>query len=353
MIPISFCIIARNEERHIEKCLMRLQTKFEEYPHEIVIIDTGSTDRTKEIARKYTKKIYDYVWSDDFSEARNESIRRATYDWVFIIDCDEYLEKIDMNEFAHQITSFDNNVIGTFSLRNASIEEGKKIFSIEKCSRLFSRKHFEYKGRIHEQLVSLLDKEAKKFVDIPLMFYHNGYAENPKEKGQRNIKLLKMELADGGADPYIFYQLGKAYHMVEQPEKALVYYERALGYDLDPKVNYVQNLVEAYGYCLIEIGYQKEAINLVRVYNEFAVRADFYFLMGHIYMNNGFFGKAVKEFEKATKSHIYRVEGVNGHKAYYNIGVIYECIGNKEKAIKFYSKCGQYEKALKRLNQIK
>ena len=81
---ISFCIIGKNEEAIIEKCLVALVP----YGYEIVYVDTGSSDRTKEIAHKYTDRIYDFEWINDFSAARNFAISKAGGDYILMIDCD-------------------------------------------------------------------------------------------------------------------------------------------------------------------------------------------------------------------------------------------------------------------------
>ena len=94
MIPISVCIIAKNEEANIERCLSSLAP----YGFEIVVVDTGSTDRTKEIAAKYTDRIFDFEWTDNFSEARNYSLRMASNNWIFMMDCDEWIDSIDIEE---------------------------------------------------------------------------------------------------------------------------------------------------------------------------------------------------------------------------------------------------------------
>ena len=78
MHPISVCIIAKNEENRIEKCLASIQP----YDFEIVVVDTGSTDRTKEIASKYADKVLDFVWCDDFAAARNFSLQAASNNWI-------------------------------------------------------------------------------------------------------------------------------------------------------------------------------------------------------------------------------------------------------------------------------
>ena len=84
-LPVTVCIIAKNEEKYIEQCLRYLLP----YEMEIVVVDTGSTDRTKEIAMKYTDKVYDFTWINDFSAARNFAASKASNNWILSVDCDE------------------------------------------------------------------------------------------------------------------------------------------------------------------------------------------------------------------------------------------------------------------------
>ena len=106
MIPISICIIAKNEEQYIGECLRRLSL----YDWEIVVVDTGSTDHTVEIARTYTPNVYHFNWIDDFSAARNYSIAQASNDYILVVDCDEYLENDEMA--AH--IALSDRYIGSF-----------------------------------------------------------------------------------------------------------------------------------------------------------------------------------------------------------------------------------------------
>lgn len=95
MISISLCMIVKNEERVLERCLHSLQGLMDE----IIIVDTGSTDRTKEIAKKYTDKIYDFQWIDDFSAARNFSFSKATKEYIYVADADEVLDQDNYEKF--------------------------------------------------------------------------------------------------------------------------------------------------------------------------------------------------------------------------------------------------------------
>ena len=111
-------------------------------------------------------------------------------------------------------------------------------------------------------------------------------------------------------------------------------------------------MVETYGYALINSGRAGEALFFENIYEEFGNSADFQFLMGLIYMNNAMFDVAVGEFLKAVRHRDCRMAGVNSYAAYYNVGVIYECLEKISEAKYYYQKCGNYEPAKKRLKLI-
>lgn len=95
MIQISLCMIVKNEERVLERCLRSIADLMDE----IIIVDTGSTDRTKEIARKYTELIYDFEWIDDFAAARNFAFSKATKEYIYSADADEVLDEENRQRF--------------------------------------------------------------------------------------------------------------------------------------------------------------------------------------------------------------------------------------------------------------
>mgnify|MGYP003276601355 CR=1 FL=1 len=95
MITISLCMIVKNEEKVLKRCLDSLSDIMDE----IIIVDTGSTDKTKEIAHLYTDKVYDYEWSDDFSAARNYSFSKATMDYIYVADADEVIDDKNRERF--------------------------------------------------------------------------------------------------------------------------------------------------------------------------------------------------------------------------------------------------------------
>lgn len=357
MLPISVCMIAKNEEPYIEECLRRLAA----YDWEIVVVDTGSTDRTVEIARKYTPNVFHFDWINDFSAARNYSISKATNDYILVVDCDEYLERDEhTDDLIYSLTTqVGPKQAGMFARLSPTFDSATDTTAApvsvvhEQIARFFHRKHTHYQGSIHEQIAAINGK-ALSFVPIAITFYHAGYStlNLKKEKTSRNIPLLEAELQANGADPYILFQLGQSYFGLSDYERALPYFEKALTLDVNEQEEYVQTMVESYGYSLLYLKQYTKALELEGIYSIFSKRADFVFLMGLIYMNNAIFDRAIEEFLKATAISDYAVDGVNSYKAYYNAGVICECTGNTAKAVTYYKKCGDYAPATERIRRL-
>lgn len=392
---LSICIICKNEELNIEKCL----TSFQNTRLELIVVETGSMDRTKEIALEYTSNVYDFKWYNDFAAAKNYAISKASNDTVMVIDSDEYLDHIDIPALEQMIQKNPNKV-GRIKRRNIFKHSEQKPENREWINRIFSRKKFHYEGRIHEQVVMLDGSGDYETYEAPVTILHSGYdlsEEERKKKAKRNIDLLDLELQrlvlgnkgyieqtkddfeklntraclnyisdiivreDEQAKslqhddriPYILYQLGKGYYMAGDFQMACTYFEYGLYFDLNPKLEYVIDMVETYGYALINSEQAEQALFFENIYEEFGNTADFKFLMGLIYMNNEMFDAAVEEFKRAVRMPEGRTQGTNSYLAYYNIGVIYECLGDRERAKMYYHKCGGYAPAENRLHNMK
>ena len=345
---LTLCMIVKNEENTLKESLSRASS----FVDEIIIVDTGSTDNTKDIALEFTDKIYDFKWCSDFSKARNYSIEKASNDWILVLDADEFIVDFSRSSVEKFIENPSNrNKVGRIKRINFMEDSYVNSKYIERINRLFNRNYFNYEGIIHEQVVALDGKPYEtEMVDITAD--HVGYtleALNKTGKIKRNMDLLKMALKDNLEDPYLYFQLGKSYYMLKNYNDAVMHFEKALSFPLDFNLEYVEDLVETYGYALINSGRYQEALileNCIEVYSNFA---DFHFILGLIYMNNAKFTQAVESFLKCTEFSYARVEGVNTYVAYYNIGVIYDVLGFREDALKYYRKCGDYEPALKRL----
>ena len=357
---ISVCIIVKNEEKHIENCLKPLS----KLGCEIVVVDTGSTDDTKTLAKKYTDRIYDFQWSDDFSKARNYAVSKAENDFIFVIDADEYIIKFEKEKI---LQFFEKNPekIGRLKLIDQiKMPSGEKTTSTFYVSRFFNRKKFRFEGAIHEQIVSAEDTNMKfQTKNLDAFATHHGYDLSEEEKikkAKRNIEILKKELERQRGDsketvniPYTLHQLGKSYYFMADYKNAKKYFLEALDYDLDSDLEYVVDMICSLGYTLIYLEEYKEALLLESVYDAFSTSADFLFLMGLIYMNNAKFADAITEFKKAVQITESAVDGVNSYRAFYNIAVIYEVAGDIKNAKVYYKKAGDYLPAKNRLAELK
>lgn len=346
MLPISVCCITKNEEKNVDNCLAPLQ----KLGFEIIVVDTGSTDQTVTLASKYTSHIFSHTWQNDFSAARNFSISKASNDWVLIVDLDEYLEDCTLHTCLDLLDSHSAS-IGTITRRNAChLLSGQASVMTEQVARFFNKNLFQFEGIIHEQIVPLKPMKISYFA-IPATFYHQGY-DNPSllaAKANRDLCLLQKALEADPEDPYLLYQIGKCHQTKKDYKSAAQYFNTGLSKEIDPSLVYVQDMIEAYGYCLLEQKEYEAALGLSGVYDLFCDSADFLFLMGLIYMNNALFRQAIEEFQKATDKPFSKIEGINSFLANYNIAVIYECMGDLMSAKLFYQKCGNYSPAQERL----
>ncbi len=346
---ISVCIITKNEQNKLEQCLSVLSG----CPVEIVVVDTGSTDASVETARKYTESVYFFQWCNDFSKARNYAASMAHNDIILALDTDEIIEYADWNGL-ESFMKTHTQMAGRINRNNRFERDGETVNGYEWITRIYDRRCFEYTGSIHEQVTALNGADYNTF-DADIRIIHTGYNGSTRElfdKTQRNIALLEKELDSKPEDTYILYQLGKSYYMRQEYARACEYFERATEYDLDPRLEYVSDMVTTYGYALLNTNQEQKAFGLTALYDELGYTADFRFLLGLICMNNMRFEEAVKYFSLATQCDSYVVEGTNSFKALYNIGVIYECLGDRAKAKEYYSKCTGYTKAMERLDKL-
>lgn len=349
---LSICMIVKNEEATLKKCLSKIQS----FIDDIVIIDTGSTDNTKLVAAEFTDKIFDFKWCNDFSKARNYSISKAANDWILVLDADEYIVGFSEENVKQFINNKTNeNRIGRIERKNVMDDGGSSHNYTDRINRLFNKNFFCYEGMIHEQLVF---KENKSFetqwVDITVN--HIGYIKevlNRTNKLNRNIELLNEAIENNSKDPYLYFQLAKSYYMLKDYKSAITYFNEALRFDLDYRLEYVTDLIETYGYALINNEEYSEALKLEKYYNIYKNNSDFIFLLGLIYMNNAKFSEAVNFFLQCTKFNYSKVEGVTSFLAHYNIGVIYEVLDFKKEAVQYYKLCGEYQPALNRLSGLR
>ena len=195
---LSIGMIVKNEERCLEKCLKALEPLRQAIPCELVIADTGSTDKTKEIASKYANILFDFEWINDFSAARNAVMDRCSGKWYLTVDADEYLNSA-IDELADFLNNNSNPNINfaTIIQRNYSGSSMKGAFSDFNAVRLARiDKKPRYEGTIHESFFITDINEIHILENT--VFDHDGYTsvtpDHLKKKEERNLKLLEEKL---------------------------------------------------------------------------------------------------------------------------------------------------------------
>ncbi|MBU1571547.1 MAG: glycosyltransferase family 2 protein, partial [Proteobacteria bacterium] len=200
---ISVCLIAKNEEKFLDQCLRSVKS----IADEIIFVDTGSTDRTLEIAGKYTDKIYFPPWNDSFSEARNHYLKYAKGDWIFQIDADEELVREDIPNVIKAVQDKNIDAVMIQIVNTSRKDNSKGVFNVERIFRNNGVIHYE--GRVHNQLVGIT---SAKF--YPIKFIHYGYdpfVANDRKKFERTVSLLKKDLEENPDNPFTHHYLSCSY----------------------------------------------------------------------------------------------------------------------------------------------
>lgn len=222
---LSIVMMIKNEERYLDNTLKSLDHLMKSIKSELIILDTGSTDNSIKIAKKYTEKVYSSKWNDNFAKMRNISIGYAKGDWMLILDADEELvncEKL-INFFKSGLHKKYNSA--SIELKNLMSEDGV-CYNKASIVRLFKKdKNFRYEGAIHEQPIYI----KPLFNDIAY-FNHYGYMYEDEaikqKKLNRNEKILLSELKQNPNNPYIYYQLAMNYSAFGDKKEALDYMEK-------------------------------------------------------------------------------------------------------------------------------
>ncbi len=220
-MQLSIGMIVKNESKYLKMCLEALKPILQSIDSELIIVDTGSTDNTVEIAKLYTKKVFFYQWNNDFAEARNITIEKSQGAWYFYIDADEILEN------AESIINFfkkgnDRNYEGlAVKIINLTKEDRSNIGSTFHSVRLVKKdKELKFTSKIHEHL----PEKVPVYVSESELF-HYGYIQTNlsfvEEKSKRNAEIIENELNDDPDNMFLLYHLGKTYNFNNMHAKAL------------------------------------------------------------------------------------------------------------------------------------
>lgn len=225
---VSLCMIVKNEERVLGDCLASVRPWFDE----VVVVDTGSTDRTVEIAREHGAKVFHFPWCDDFSAARNVSLSHATGDWVVWMDADDTLPEDCGRKLRETVLTAETGTTAFLMQVHIPPAPGELGFTVVDHVKIFRNlPALRFEGRIHEQILEAISRVGGRVERTDLYVVHSGYDHSPegqKKKRERDLTILEKEVAERPDHPFVWFNIGMtAFHM-EDYEKAVPALERCL-----------------------------------------------------------------------------------------------------------------------------
>lgn len=257
---LSVCLIVRDEEEMLGDCLASVA----DLADQLVVVDTGSNDRTIEIARECGAEVHHFEWCDDFSAARNASITHATGDWILWLDADERLEVDSIPELKRCLRRERRPVIYRVRIRN--VKADGKSTSLSDAHRLFTRHPgIRFDGIIHEQISPSAHQVGAEERGSQIFLYHLGYGLEgaaAAAKQARNRTLLEKRVQEHPDDAYAHYTLAHNYREAKELEAAIDHYRKALnlGQFAAPMKASLHN---ALADVLLDLGQEQEAQDLI------------------------------------------------------------------------------------------
>lgn len=210
---LSLCMIVKNEAEYLQGCLESIKDVVDE----IVIVDTGSTDNTKQIAEKFNAKIYDFPWTNSFADARNESIKHCTGKWILYLDGDERLNKSSANKIRSILKNTKSNLgalIVTIESNHLQLDDSTELHrgGYPRIIRNYGYPKIAFRGRVHEQITPSIFALGKSIDFTDLIIEHLGYNKSREEmnkKVKRNYNMLIQHVQEEPLNGYAWYQLGQ------------------------------------------------------------------------------------------------------------------------------------------------
>ncbi len=340
---LSACMIVRNEEKFLAQCLSSIKNVVDE----MIVVDTGSTDKTVKIALSFGAQVYYHPWKNSFSEARNHSLNYATGDWILQIDADETLEQADIPLLHHLIADDSYNAI--FVAIYSELPGGR---SKHYYTRVFRRGKARFEGIVHNQLIF----EGKAF-QSEIRFYHYGYnlsASEMQRKYKRTGDLLRQQLTENPHNIFVLANLVRNYRNEYNFEKVIELGEKGINISLSHtdfnSQSQKQRIYIDLAYALLNTNQPDRAEKICKkALQENPNSLDILFVLGEILLKKEsftdalhYFKKYLIEKDKENKKPAFNFYIVDAyyyeHKAYDNIGVCYESLGRINEAEVAYKK---------------
>lgn len=339
MITLSLCMIVKDEEKNLNNCLSSCSSLFDE----IIIVDTGSTDRTKEIAKKYTNNIYDFKWCDDFSKARNYSFSKATKEYIMWLDADDIISKFDFEKLKNLKHSLNKNTDIVMLKYNLEVDENNIPALTYYRERVIKNdKTHIWQSPIHETI-----KLNGKILYFDAAITHN---KKHYDSNKRNLNIFNKMLKENVTldARQTFYYARELYYNKEY-EKAIKIYNEFFYMQNAWKENKISACIDLYT-IYSELNQKEKAIE--SLFNSFKYdtpRAEICCLIGNYFFNTSNYYLAIYWYNEALSKEINLENGGFYSKDYYNfipyinLCVCYYKLGDINTAINYNELAGSFK----------
>lgn len=344
--------MVKNEEKYLNKCLTHVKQFMQNVDSELIIIDTGSEDRTVDISKIYTDKVYFHKWNNNFSDMRNITTSYAKGEWIFIIDADEML--IEYDDIVNFLSSGHSQKYNTVFMTVKNITGSEEWdYSMLSSPRMFKNDGtFKYEGAVHNNPIF-----KEPCAKVNSLIEHYGYIFTDKDftekKFQRTATILKNELQKNPENIYYWYQLSVSYSIHNDEQEAI---QCALNAFQIMKKNIVKKKQKKYLYVYTQLALcylkMRNFNSVEKVCNKAleigCKHIDVYYLLGKSQLIMEKNNIAIESYEnylreldnfQVQESILVQVyfQGKKEY-VYFDLFILYKRIGKAEKAFEYYNK---------------
>ncbi|MBM7854289.1 glycosyltransferase involved in cell wall biosynthesis [Desulfohalotomaculum tongense] len=344
---VSLCMIVKNEAENLARCLSSVENLVDE----IIVVDTGSTDGTPEIARRFKARVFNFRWVNDFSAARNYSLEQATGDWIIYLDADEEL-MVDDREHFYSLLSRSGVEGYYFNIINSTSDQPGGQLLRHSNLRLFrNNPAYRFQGAVHEQIIPsiLASKPSAKLLSAGIQIFHHGYRPNAikeKNKTGRNLDILQKQVAENPQDNFLRYNLAVALFERDDLEASLAEFQKVLE-SLDLKAGYAPTVYRNYAICLLRNNQPRQALDIAEEgIQHFPAYTDLYYLKGQSLEKTTQLTRAQDAYLKCLElgeapAAYVSTAGVGSYLPLRKLGQLMEKCGQYRLAVSYYQKAYQ------------
>ncbi|MCA9059325.1 MAG: glycosyltransferase, partial [Planctomycetaceae bacterium] len=334
---VSLCMIVRDNESIIESCLLSIRP----WVDEMIIVDTGSADGTADICKRLGARVFSFPWCDDFSAARNESLRHATREWIFWMDSDDLIDAVQGDRLRKLVDSEHKpSSLGYVMQVHCPSAEAGVMTVVDHVKLIRNRPELRFEHRIHEQILPSIRRVGGDVDFTDIFVVHHGSRQSPSQrerKLQRDFRILRLDLEEQPDHPFILFNLGMTCDDAGMYPQAVDYLKRCLKVS-GPDESHVRKAWSILVNSLRLSGAITEAIRQVQGALEiYPDDAELRFRHGVLLQQSDQCEAAVQEFrlllEQPSVRRFQSIDNsITGYKLHHNLALALDRLGRNQEA---------------------